>query len=69
MRRLELNNGNLILKDEGIEGFLERTVTPIGTSDEADIFRRYLRRRVYALITINSGSVQERIKNNFVPHS
>ena len=40
VRRLELNDGNLILNEEEIEGFLERTVTPIGTSGKADVPRR-----------------------------
>ena len=36
VRRLELNNSNLVLKEDEIEGFLERTVTPIGTSGKAE---------------------------------
>ena len=51
MRIIKLNKGKLILKDQEIEGFLERVVTPIGTSAKADIPRRYLRRRVYVIIT------------------
>ena len=62
VRRLELNNGNLILNEDEIEGFLERTVTPIGTSGKADVPRRYIGRRVYVIITKNTGTVQERDK-------
>lgn len=51
MRIIKLNKGKLFLKDEEIEGFLERIVTPIGTSAKADVPRRYLRRRVYVIIT------------------
>lgn len=51
MRIIRLNKGRLTLKDSEIEGFLERIVTPIGTSAKADIPRRYLRRRVYVIIT------------------
>ena len=69
VRRLELNVGNLILNEDEIEGFLERTVSPIETSGKADIPRRYIRRRVYGIITKNPGTVQERTKNNCVPHS
>ena len=62
VRRLELNNSNLVLKEDEIEGFLERTVTPIGTSGKADISRRYIGRRVYVTITKNLGTVQEKDK-------
>jgi len=51
MRIIKVNKGKLILKDEEVEGFLERVVTPIGTSAKADIPRRYLGKRVYVVIT------------------
>lgn len=51
MRIIKLNKGKLVLKDEEIEGFLERKVTPIGTSAKADVPKRYLGRRVYVIIT------------------
>lgn len=50
-RVVELKKGNLILKDKAIEGFLERIVTPIGTSAKADVPKRYLGKRVYVIIT------------------
>ena len=50
-RKIELNKGKLILTDEEIEGFLERVVTPIGTSAKADVPKKYLKRRVYIIIT------------------
>jgi len=62
VRRLELDNGKLILSENEIEGFLERTVTPIGTSGKADVPRRYIGRRVYVIITKNPGTIQERGK-------
>ncbi len=62
VRKLELNKGNLILKEDEIEGFLERTVTPIGTSGKADIPRRYIGQRVYVIITKNPGAVNEKDK-------
>ena len=62
VRRLELDNGKLILKEDESEGFLERTVTPIGTSGKADVPRRYIGQRVYVIITKNPGSVQEKGK-------
>ena len=51
MRIIKLNKGKLVLKDEEVEGFLERVVTPIGTSAKADVPRRYLNRRVYVIVT------------------
>jgi len=39
------------LKDEEVEGFLERVVTPIGTSAKADVPVRYLGKRVYVIVT------------------
>jgi putative transposon-encoded protein len=50
-RRVELRKGTLVLKDPDIEGFLERVVTPIGTSGKADVPRRYIGRRVYVIVT------------------
>ena len=51
-RKVELKNENFKLTDE-VEGFLERIVTPIGTSAKADVPKRYLGRRVYVLILKN----------------
>jgi putative transposon-encoded protein len=62
VRRLELDNGKLILKEDEIEGFLERTVTPIGTSGKADVPRRYIGQRVYVIITKNPGTLHEKGK-------
>ncbi len=51
MRIIKLNKGKLSLKEDEVDGFLERVVTPIGTSAKADVPRRYLRRRVYVIVT------------------
>lgn len=50
MRIVKLNKGKLALKDDKIEGFLERIVTPIGTSAKVDVPKRYLKRRAYVII-------------------
>ncbi len=50
-RKIELKKEELILKDSEIEGFLERVVTPFGTSAKADVPRKYIGRRVYVIIT------------------
>ncbi len=58
MRIIKLNKGKLSLKEDQVEGFLERVVTPIGTSAKADVPRRYLGRRVYVIVTkkkVSSG--------------
>ena len=49
-RKVELNHGKLILTESKIDGFLERTITPIGTSAKADVPRRFLKRRAYVII-------------------
>lgn len=51
MRIIKLNKGKLVLKDEEVEGFLERIVTPVGTSAKADVPKKYLGKRVYVIIT------------------
>ncbi len=62
VRMLELNKGKLVLSEDEVEGFLERTVTPIGMSGKADVPRRYIGRRVYVIITKNVGTLQGRGK-------
>ena len=59
VRRLELDSGKLVLSEDEVEGFLERTVTPIGMSGKADIPRRYIGRRVYVIITRNEGTFRK----------
>jgi putative transposon-encoded protein len=51
MRIIKLNKGKLFLREDEVEGFLERVVTPIGTSAKADVPRKYLGKRVYVIIT------------------
>jgi len=50
-RIIELKKEELILKDSEIEGFLERVVTPFGTSAKVDVPRKYIGRRVYVIIS------------------
>jgi len=52
-RKIELKEGKLVLTENKVEGFLERIVTPIGTSAKADVPRRYLGRRVYVIVLKN----------------
>jgi putative transposon-encoded protein len=55
-RKVELNKEGFSLIESEVEGFLERVVTPIGTSAKADVPKRYLGRRVYVVITKNKGN-------------
>ncbi len=50
----------MTLKDDGIEGILERTVTKQGTSAKADVPRRYLGRRAYVIVTRSKREVGAR---------
>ena len=68
MRIVELNKGNLVFKDK-IEGFLERSVTPLGNSGKIDCPKRFMGRRVYILIAQNgtkkrSKTIARRVKSN-----
>ena len=56
-RKVELNKEGFFLTESEVEGFLERVVTPIGTSAKADVPKRYLGRRVYVVITKNKESI------------
>lgn len=49
-RKIELEKGRLQLTESKVEGFLERIVTPIGTSGKADVPKRFIGRRVYVII-------------------
>lgn len=49
-RKIELKDGKLTLTENKVDGFLERIVTPIGTSAKADVPRRYLGRRAYVIV-------------------
>ncbi|KXA92311.1 hypothetical protein AKJ64_03485 [candidate division MSBL1 archaeon SCGC-AAA259E17] len=50
-RRIELETGELVLKEEEIEGFLEREVKPIGNTGRVNCPKRYIGRRVYLIVT------------------
>jgi putative transposon-encoded protein len=49
MRKIEINEGELVLRDRVI-GFLERKVTPFGTSAKVDCPKRYMGKRAYLVI-------------------
>jgi len=50
-RTIEIKKGTLVLRHRKIEGFLERTVTPFGTSAKADVPKKYIGKRAYVVIT------------------
>jgi putative transposon-encoded protein len=51
-RKVFVLNNSLTIKDDDIEGILERTITKQGTSAKADVPRRYLGRRVYGTVDL-----------------
>ncbi|MBU3957692.1 MAG: DUF2080 family transposase-associated protein [Nanoarchaeota archaeon] len=50
-RKIELRKETLVLEDRNIEGFLERIVTPFGTSAKVDVPKKYIKKRAYVIIT------------------
>ena len=59
-RKIELKKGDLSFTENDVEGFLERTVTPVGTSAKADVPRRYIGRRVYVIVTRTKGKLTKK---------
>jgi len=59
-RKIELKKGTFTLTENQVEGFLERVITPIGTSAKADVPKRYIGRRVYVIITKNEGTITKK---------
>jgi len=49
-RTVEIKKGTLVLRHTKIEGFLERVVTPFGTSAKVDVPKRYIGKRTYVVI-------------------
>jgi len=49
MRKIELKREDLKLTDK-VLGFLERTVTPFGTSAKVDCPRKFMGKRVYLIV-------------------
>ncbi|MCL4412978.1 MAG: DUF2080 family transposase-associated protein [Candidatus Thermoplasmatota archaeon] len=62
-RKIFVLNNSPTLKDDEIEGILERTVTKQGTSAKADVPRRYLGKRVYVIITTSKGEEREEVRH------
>lgn len=50
MRDIELKKDTLTLTERQVLGFLERRVTPFGTSAKIDCPKRFLGKRVYVVI-------------------
>lgn len=49
-RLIQLKQGTLLLKEDNIKGFLERTVNSIGTSGKVDVPKRFIGKRAYVII-------------------
>jgi putative transposon-encoded protein len=53
-RKIEIKKENLVLRDNKIEGFLERNVTPFGTSGKVDVPKKYIGKRAYVVLSKES---------------
>lgn len=51
MRIVKVNRGKLWLRDDHIEGFIEKTVTPSGTGAKVDVPKRYIGKRAYIVVS------------------
>ena len=48
-----IKKGNLVLNEDQVKGFLERTVNSIGTSAKVDVPKRFMGKRAYVIIIDN----------------
>lgn len=55
-RKIELKREELVFGDNEIEGFIEKVVTPFGTSAKVDVPRKYVGRKAYVIITKKTDS-------------
>ena len=53
MRRIQVKEGNLELKDNSIEVIYEKTITNFGNGAKIDAPKEYLGKKVYVLIRKN----------------
>lgn len=49
-KKIELKKEALVLKENKVEGFLERIIAPFETLVKVDVPRKYIGRRVYVII-------------------
>ena len=50
MRIIKVNKGKLWLREDQIEGFIEKTVTPSGNGAKIDVPKRYIGKRAYVVV-------------------
>ena len=50
MRKIELKSDTLVLEDKEILGFIEKKVTPFGTSAKVDCPKKFIGKRAYLII-------------------
>lgn len=50
MRIVKVNKGKLWLRDDNVEGFIEKTVTKSGTSAKVDVPKRYIGKKAYIIV-------------------
>lgn len=50
MRIIKVNKGKLWLREDRIDGFIEKTVTPSGNGAKVDVPKRYIGKRAYVVV-------------------
>jgi len=50
MRVVKVNKGKLWLREDEIDGFIEKTVTPTGNSGKVDVPLRYVGKKAYVIV-------------------
>ena len=50
MRRITLDKGTLMLREDQVLGFIEKTVTPFGNSGKVDCPKQFIGKRAYLVI-------------------
>jgi putative transposon-encoded protein len=50
MRKITVNRGRLVLREDEILGFIEKTVTPFGNGAKVDCPKEYIGKRAYIVV-------------------
>lgn len=50
MRKVTVSRGSLVLREDDVLGFIEKTVTPFGNGAKVDCPKEYLGKRAYIVI-------------------
>ena len=65
MKKIEIKNNELILKDDQIIDFFEKEVTPHGTGGKIPCSSKYIGKQAYVIITENDkGKLKKDSRKN-----